>query len=122
MCTDQQASSGDLHAGASNGDANGAAVDTQADRLAAARLQAAEDAPAAKGGKRRMRKVQNGKIGQQNGRGVPADHPATAAPNAVPKATKDMSATACLVCGADFTSRTRLFRHIKESGHAALRG
>ena len=28
---------------------------------------------------------------------------------------------ACKVCGMDFTSRTQLFKHIKKTGHAALK-
>jgi hypothetical protein len=30
--------------------------------------------------------------------------------------------SACAICGANFVSRTQLFKHIKESGHAALKG
>ena len=31
------------------------------------------------------------------------------------------SATACMVCGAECSTRNRLFKHIKDTGHAALK-
>ena len=36
-----------------------------------------------------------------------------------PKAS--LSATACMVCGAECSTRNRLFKHIKDTGHAALK-
>lgn len=37
------------------------------------------------------------------------------------KASNNTSETSCKVCGKDFPSRSKLFQHIKESGHAALK-
>lgn len=36
--------------------------------------------------------------------------------------TEEPPATECSVCGQQFASRSKLFRHIRESGHAALKG
>ena len=35
--------------------------------------------------------------------------------------TPQASATACMVCGAECSTRNRLFKHIKDTGHAALK-
>ena len=63
-------------------------------------------------------KAKPGKLKEipQHGRGADSDE----SPNDV-KNDDDLS-NQCSVCGKDFTSRTKMFQHIRSSGHAALKG